>query len=187
MRKRPIWAKLSYKLWNNNKLIIDKRNTACFSDLKNSNNYTHMEIYDILCKTTEKYYHFYLQYIADMLKLEDVEIGENSFKFKAYPESNKNMLVGSLVRFLFEKFGCIEQPQIDLSKELFEPLKNGKSKYRNKLKRFCDFYSRINIKNRYFSTGHSWEPSKTEIKSTQDWLKHKKWQGYGTVNDFFTK
>lgn len=185
MRENLRWAVLSYSLYNNDIQIARFTRTNCFSSLSDyEGDYNKMIISDTLCKVTKDYHDFYLHYIADMLKLENVVITENSIEFKAYPETYKNMLVGSLVRFLFENLGNIPLNCIDIQIKFLDDLKNGKSKYRNKLKRFCDFYSRIK-KPKWFQTGHSWDPSQTKIKSTQDWLKYKTTK-YDPVNTFFT-
>lgn len=188
MREDFMWAKTYYKLYNGSELIDDKQNVACFSFMRDYiGEYTHVYIYNILCKHTKDYHNFYLNYISDMLKLEDVEIGDNSFKFKTYPCNYKNLLVASIVRLLHEPIGTTSysnnEGKIKEHKNFFKNLKHGKSKYRNKLKRFCDFYSRIEC-SRYFYTIHFLSPKDMKIKSTQDWLKTKNISG---VNIFFSR
>ena len=90
------------------------------------------------------------------------------------------MLICATIRLLWEQFGMCN-PTIQMHDVFFEKLQNGKSKYKNKLKRFCDFYSQIKIGN-YFSDGHSWKPSLTLIKSTLDFKNYKG----NSVNKFFT-
>ena len=171
-------VKWSYTLNGNEKLF---QNQDCYSDMINKADF--ITLYNLDCEKTIKYKMSYLQYISDMYDL-NAEITEEYFKFKGQGSKYKNMLVCATVRLLWENIGCIV-PAIPMHDVFFEKLQSGKSKYRNKLKRFCDFYSKIELgdKNTYFSEGHSWKPSKTLIKST---LEFKKYNG-GSVNNFFYK
>lgn len=139
-------------------------------------------LYNLDCEKTIKYKMFYLQYVSDMYNL-NAEITDKYFKFKCQGGKYKNMLVCATIRLLWENIGSIT-PSVPMHDVFFEKLQNGKSKYRNKLKRFCDFYSKIDLgaKSNYFSEGHSWKPSKTLIKSTLDFKNYKK----NSVNNFFT-
>jgi len=162
-------------------------NRNCFSSLPHSfDDIEKIYIHDFTVKTTEKYEDFYIKYIVDMLKLEDVTIKKNYFEFKAFKNRYFNLLVLTLVRFLFERLGYQSTDYPNYALQFLNLLKNGKSKYRNKLKRFCDFYSRLtdhkNIK--YWAEGHSFTPYKVKIKSTKDFLNVKK-QGINSVNNFF--
>ena len=183
MKKDYGWGSSSPVTWgyvlNNNETILEKQN--CYSSMVH--NVDFITLYNLNCEKTIKYKMFYLQYVSDMYDL-NAEITEEYFKFKGQGSKYKNMLVCATVRLLWENLGYIS-PTIPMHDIFFEKLQNGKSKYRNKLKRFCDFYSKIDVgeKDSYFSEGHSWKPSKTIIKST---LEFKKYNG-GSVNNFFYK
>ena len=168
----------SYTLNGNETLFKDE---ACYSSMITKTDF--ITLYNLNCEKTIKYKMFYLQYVSDMYDL-NAEITEKYFKFKGQGSKYKNMLVCATVRLLWENIGSIT-PAIQMHYVFFEKLQNGKSKYRNKLKRFCDFYSKIDVgeKDSYFNEGHSWKPSKTIIKST---LEFKKYNG-GSVNNFFYK
>ena len=168
-------VKWSYTVNNIEKLF---ENQACYS--KMINNCDFITLYDLNCKKTIKYKMFYLKYVSDMFDL-NAEITDEYFRFKCQGYKHKNMLVCSVVRFLWEKLGNLS-PAIQMHDVFFEKLQNGKSKYRNKLKRFCDFYSKIEVNSSYFHTGHSWKPSETLIKSTLDFKKYNE----HSVNAFFT-
>ena len=152
-----------YKYHLINKELVKNSNTACWAGLDKS------------------------EYLGEDIYIDEYiepEITEEYFKFKGQGSKYKNMLVCATVRLLWENIGSIT-PAISMHDVFFEKLQNGKSKYRNKLKRFCDFYSKIDVgeKDSYFNEGHSWKPSKTIIKST---LEFKKYNG-GSVNNFFYK
>ena len=166
----------SYTLNGNETLFKDK---ACYSSMITKTDF--ITLYNLNCEKTIKYKMFYLQYVSDMYDL-NAEITEEYFKFKGQGSKYKNMLVCATVRLLWENIGSIT-PAISMHDVFFEKLQNGKSKYRNKLKRFCDFYSKIDLgaKSTYFSDGHSWKPNKTLIKSTLDFKNYKG----GSVNGFF--
>ena len=183
MKKDYGWGSDSPVTWgyvlNNNETILEKQN--CYSSMVH--NVDFITLYNLNCEKTIKYKMFYLQYVSDMYDL-NAEITEEYFKFKGQGSKYKNMLVCATVRLLWENLGYIS-PTIPMHDIFFEKLQNGKSKYRNKLKRFCDFYSKIDVgeKDSYFNESHSWKPSKTIIKST---LEFKKYNG-GSVNNFFYK
>lgn len=189
MRKQLHWAKVYYRIYNNNELIEDFDPTSCFYELEDFENCTHIEIYNIKCEVTEEYTEKYLNYIIDMLKLEDAfyDAENDIFRFKAFKNYYKTMLVGSLIRFLNEPMGYSGDflKTFDQVEQFFKPLFYGKSRFRNKLKRFCDFYSKIKYKdlNMIWHRGHSWTPEDTKIKSTEDFLKYNE----KSVNDFFVK
>ena len=115
-----------------------------------------------------------------MLALEDVTITKKSFKFKAYTYKAKNMLVLSLVRILWERFGMMSD-KICPNHDFLKSLQNDKCKYKNKLARFCYFYKKIKFKSDYFHNGHIWNPSKTKIRYTKEFTKTK----ITDVNNFF--
>lgn len=181
MKKDYGWGSSSPVTWsytlNNNEII--KKNQACYSGMVDKADF--ITLYNLDCEKTIKYKMFYLQYVSDMYDL-NAEITEEYFKFKSQGYKHKNMLVCATIRLLWENIGTIT-PAIQMHDVFFEKLQNGKSKYRNKLKRFCNFYSKIELgeKSTYFSEGHSWKPCNTLIKST---LEFKNYKG-GSVNGFF--
>lgn len=178
MKKDYGWGSSSPVKWsytlNGTEKRYDKAN--CYSSMTDKADF--ITLYDLDCEKTIKYKMFYLQYVSDMYDL-NAEITEEYFKFKCQGGRYKNMLVCATIRLLWEELGY-KKPAIPLHDVFFEKLQNGKSKYRNKLKRFCDFYSQINVGD-YFHEGHSWKPSKTVIKSTLDFKNYKG----DSVNGFF--
>lgn len=181
MKKNYGWGSSSPVTWsyteNNKEKLFEKKN--CYSSMISKADF--ITLYNLDCEKTIKYKMFYLQYISDMYNL-NAEITDKYFKFKCQGGKYKNMLVCATVRLLWENIGSIT-PSIPMHDVFFEKLQNGKSKYRNKLKRFCDFYSKIDLgaKSTYFSDGHSWKPNKTLIKSTLDFKNYKG----ESVNKFF--
>jgi len=178
MKKDYGWGSSSPVTWsytiNNVEKLLEKED--CYRAMINSVDF--ITLYNLDCEKTIKYKMFYLQYISDMYDL-NAEITDEYFKFKCQRNKYKNMLICATIRLLWENLGSVT-PAIQMHDVFFEKLQNGKSKYRNKLKRFCDFYSQIKTGN-YFSEGHSWNPSKTLIKSTSDFKNYKG----GSVNGFF--
>lgn len=177
---------ITYDVVYKDKTVHNSKNHACFSQMPcsqtfNNNKISKIIIYDLERKVTIEYREFYLKYLVDMLKLKKAVITDTSFEFQAFPCRRKTLLVCTLTRVLYEKFGGYS---VDNVKDILIPLQTGKSKYRNKLKRFCDFYSRIpsndNFKN--FPSGHFFKPSLTKIKSTDDFVKAKT---LTSVNEFF--
>jgi len=183
MKKDYGWGSSSPVTWsftiNNNETINKKQ--SCYSRMVD--NVIFITLYDLDCEKTIKYKMFYLQYVSDMYDL-NAEITEEYFKFKCQGNRYKNMLICATIRLLWENIGSIN-PAIPMHDVFFEKLQNGKSKYRNKLKRFCNFYSQIDLgeKKNYFHDGHSWKPFQTLIKSTSDF---KNYNG-NSVNEFFHK
>lgn len=193
MIKNYIWGKVSYNLILEDETVLKYPNTACFTYIRDFNNrknpIKYINIYNISCEKTKEYTILYLKYIVDMFKITDYEITENSFKFKAYDDNIKNMLIGSLVRFLFENIGY-QKPFLDTAKLFLKPLLvDGKCKYRNKFKRFCYFYKQIDpdAKIGYWHIGHSWKPSLTKIKTLDDFNSFNFNKDVNGVNNFFTK
>lgn len=155
-------------------------NEHCFSSLpSNCNDLKEIIIYDIECDITKDYTEFYIQYIIDMYKLE-ATFENNIFKFKAFNNRYKNMLICATIRILWENIGSMS-PALDTITYLFKPLKEGKCIYKDKLKRFCHFYSKLESTN-YWHNGHSWNPKKTKIKSTKDFTNS---LILNSVNEFF--
>jgi hypothetical protein len=173
-----------YDIYYKNGNILNFNEKICFNDLFHENKLiSKITLHNINCESSFKYRDSYLNYITDMLKLEDIVIGENSFTFKAYNCNIKNALVLSLIRFLYETFATIKITELNLEEKFFEPLLiTGKCKYKNKLKRFCYFYKQILLKQDYFHDGHCWRPWETKIKSTKDWLNTHE---LTRVNNFF--
>lgn len=186
MRKGYQWANETYRLtFKDGKTV--KENKACYSALPRISygRLDKIKIYRTKCDKTVEYRDEYLQYVVDMLKL-DAKIGKDSIEFKAFDCNTKNMLVCSIFRLLWEKIGY-KTPAVQTHAVFLEPLlRSGKSKYRNKLKRFCDFYKRTlsPAGKRYWHCGHSWNPEDTEIKSTQDFMAKDR---LISVNEFFTE
>lgn len=150
----------------------------CFAPLYSHGQPKEITIYQTICDHTKEYRDFYLQYIIDMLKL-NASFNEDEFTFKSLKCRNKDLVVCTLVRILWEKIGCIS----DMDNAVFlESLRNGKSIYRNKLKRFCDFYSKIESKGTYWGTGHTPESKLVKIRTSTDFINAEKITG---VNNFF--
>lgn len=175
MKKDYSWGGVTWGYTKNNNEELFKKE-ICYSQMISNADF--ITLYDLDCEKTIKYKMFYLKYVSDMYKL-DAEITEEYFRFKCQGGKYKNMLVCATIRLLWENIGGIN-PAIPTHDVFFEQLKNGKSKYRNKLKRFCDFYSQIKVSG-FFAEGHSWNPSKTLIKSTLDFKNYNKF----SVNNFF--
>lgn len=171
--------KFSLESGNPDKIIKDY---ACFSQLYVYGQPKEITIFNTKCDHTLQYRDFYLQYIIDMFKLE-ASFNEDEFIFKSLKDRYKDLLVCTLVRMLWERIGC--SSEID-NAAFLESLKNGKSKYRDKLKRFCDFYSKIDQSkaNNYWGEGHTPKPDKIKIKSSKDFINAPVISG---VNNFFYK
>lgn len=184
MKKLSTADHTDYDILLNKKVILTQRNAPCFSRfLRESRRYNIIKIYNLSCEQTIDYKEFYLKYITDCFKIEsnyDEEL--DCFTFKSTGVKYKDLIIMTLIRFLWE-YICGNR-RIDNSEMFFEKLKSGKSKYRNKLKRFCDFYSKIDVKENYISDGHAPNFKLCVIKSTQDFIKKKKLTG---VNVFFYK
>jgi hypothetical protein len=178
MKKNYNWGSSSPVTWSYTINNVEKfyTNTSCYSSM--IYNVDFISLYSLDCEKTIKYKMFYLQYVSDMYDL-NAEITKEYFKFKCQGNKYKNMLICATIRLLWENLGSIN-PAIPMHDVFFKKLQFGKSKYRNKLKRFCDFYSQINTSN-YFNEGHSWKPSKTLIKSTLDFKNYNE----NSVNNFF--
>jgi len=184
MRKDLKWADVSYYVEKDNGKTKNIEHQSCFTyirDYKNRNNTKILSItlFDINCEVTMEYRDFYLQYVSDMLGLES-EILENGFKFKASHINHKNLLVLSLLRFLFENIGYMSPP-LDIVNLFLKPLRDDDCKYTDKLERYCYFYSLI-PQNDYWHNGHCWRPKSTVIKSTKDYLECNELYN---VNSFF--
>lgn len=182
MKKNYGWGSSSPITWSHILNGVEEFYTKvnCYSSMISKADF--IILYNLDCEKTLKYKIFYLKYVSDMYNL-NAEITDEYFKFKCQGNIYKNMLICATIRLLWEQLGNIT-PIIQMHDVFFEKLQSGKSKYRNKLKRFCDFYSQIDIgdKNNYFTEGHSWKPSKTLIKSTLDFKNYKG----DSVNEFFT-
>jgi hypothetical protein len=169
MKKNYSWGSSSPVTWsytiNNVEKLFKKEN--CYSSMISKADF--ITLYNLDCEKTIKYKMFYLQYVSNMYDL-NAKITEEYFKFKCQDCRYKNMLICATIRLLWENINTIT-PAIPMHDVFFEKkLQNNKSKYENKLERFYDFYSQINIGS-YFSDGHSWRPSKTLIKPTLDFKK----------------
>lgn len=182
MKKDYGWGASSPVTWsytiNNNEKLFEEQ--SCYSSMISKADF--ITLYNLDCEKTIKYKMFYLQYVSDMYNL-DAEITEEYFKFKSQDNRYKNMLICATIRLLWEQFLNIS-PNMQMHDLFFEKLQNGQSKYKDKLKRFCDFYSKIDLgeKFNFGHDGHSWKPPKTLIKSTLDFKNYKG----QSVNGFFT-
>lgn len=158
-------------------------NISCFASLSKTNAKEIIDIYMVfpICKKSKKYYDFYLHYIADMFQLKEVEITENSFKFKAFPNYIKNLSVLSTIRFLYEHIGSTVSPEKTL--KFLDDLQYKKCKYTSKFERFCYLYREIG-NYEYFHDAHSWKPSKTKIRTYEEFNEMK--NNICSVNKFFT-
>jgi len=169
-----------YDILLNDEVLLSKRYTACFANFFKFENekYNKIRIYNIDCLPTIDYKDFYIDYITKMFDLKNTNLTNEYFEFKTTGQKYKDLVVMTIIRLLWE-FICGNH-EINSIESLFKPLKKGKSKYRNKLKRFCDFYSKIN--NRYLGDSHCPNPNLIKIKSTEDFKKIKNLK---RVNDFF--
>lgn len=147
MRKYSNKNSVSYKLIDKDgKIFYDQINTACYTGLRREGYLAEKVTFrNFRCEETNKYTNFFLKYIGDMLELE-YELIEDEFTIQTTLSSTANLILGSLVRMLFE--GTDKDQAI----AFFELLKKGKSKYKNKLERFCDLYSQMPSK--YIDSGH---------------------------------
>jgi len=184
MREHLKWADVSYTVIKEDGKSRSKFHESCFGyirDYKGRSKLASIILNDINCAITMEYRDFYLQYISDMLCLES-KILENGFKFKASDINHKNLLVLSLLRFLFENMGCLN-PHLDVVNLFLKPLRDDECPYTDKLERYCYFYSLI-PQDGYWHDSHCWKPKRTAIKSTKDYLECKElWN----VNSFFEK
>ena len=184
MKERLIWAQSSYKIIRDDKVVLERYNTACFSEFMSRFNspYDTIRLYDIDCKPTIQYKDFFLQYVIDMFKIEG-SFNDEYFEFKSTGIKKKDAAVMSVVRLLWEQAG---NQNIDTPNKLFKPLfERHPCRWRDKLKRFCFFYKKLEeeVGAKYFSCGHSWMPKYTRIRSTKEFVTETKWIN---VNNFFT-
>jgi len=174
-------------------LKVSRKDANCFVSLP-SNEYfssrpSYITLYNYECKTTKEFTDFYINYIIDMLKLENVILKKNIITFKAFPERKKNLLVLTLLRILFEEmreFNNKMNIKNVLNVKFLNNLKNGTCEYTEKLERFCYFYKNLieNPENvQYWSEGHTPKPWLTVIKNYED-FKNTNFINIG-VNDFF--
>lgn len=182
MRKYSNENNVAYNLLagNGNKMFFTQK-SACYSELRRMGHAAKkVEFKNFRASQTDKYTDFYLKYVAEMLGLE-YELTQDSFILPTSPNNcTANLILGTLVRMLFEGHDAKR------ANKFFEDLKNGKSKYRNKLKRFCDFYSRM--PSSYVDGGHNiTSPNGIAIVSTKDFetLWNTQQGGNSRVNAFF--
>lgn len=156
---------VAYKMYDKKgNLIFSTEKAACYGELRRSGHTAaKVEFNNFRANETNDYTDFYLKYIAEMLGL-PYELSEKSFILPTSKNRTANLILGTLVRMLFEG------SDINKANKFFEDLKTGTSKYRNKLKRFCDFYSRM--PSAYIDTGHYiTTPKKIVILDTVDFEK----------------
>lgn len=171
-----------YDILLNDDIIISRRRAACFREFFNfqGQKYNKIRIYNIDCKPTVNYKEFYINYVIEMFDLQNTNLTNDYFEFRTTGKKYKDLVVMTVVRLLWENI-CANS-NINSIESLFKPLQEGKSRYKDKLKRFCHFYSKI--KAQYISEGHCPHPEKVIIKSTEDFKKVKNLK---TVNEFFYK
>ena len=173
-----------YDILLNDDIIISKRNAACFREFFSfqGQKYNKIRIYNMDCKPTVDYKDFYVNYVIEMFDLQNTNLTNDYFEFQTTGEKHKDLVVMTVVRLLWE-YIC-GNSNINSIESLFKPLQEGKSRYKDKLKRFCHFYSKIGKEQQYMSEGHCPLPKKVIIKSTEDFKKVKNLK---TVNEFFYK
>lgn len=183
MRPKIRWGDVSYSLRLSDGQKLHFNQVSCFYKLHNINNVAEITIRRTKCKSTIMFHNEYLQYVNKMFALNAV-VGKNSFTFKAFKCNNKNMLILSAIRILFEPFCTREvKNSVDISEVFLKPLLTSKEKiYKDRLKRFCYYYNNIELVTKYTTDLHIWLPSRTIIKSTKDFKKVKK---LSSVNKFF--
>ena len=186
MRESYTWGGndggVNYDLILENGTVKNYNKEDCYSRLRDSNaKIDKIRLYTLDCKLTIEYRNWFLQYLIDMLAL-DANFNDEYFEYKNTGSNRKNMLVAALTRLLWEQM--FNKQNSDNVSWILKPLKEGKSKYRNKLARFCDFYSKIPCNEQYLHDGHLWRPDKTIIKYTKDFTSSVK---ISTVNGFFTQ
>jgi hypothetical protein len=184
MKKRLVWGNASYKIIRNGAIVLDRNNTACFSEFMGRFNdpYDTIRITDVACEQTQEYHDFFLQFVIDMFDLKEASFGEDYFEFKSLGIKKKDSAVMSVVRMIWEELGNISG--IDTPNRFFKRLMTEESPYEDKLKTFCHFYKEITWESGYFSSGHSWKPNTTKIRSTQEFVDEQNWMN---VNSFFSK
>lgn len=183
MKDKLTWGGSSYSILSEGNVIMERNKAACFSEFMNrfEGPYDTIRIYDIDCKPTIEYKNWFLQYVIDMFQI-DGSFNDEYFEFKTQGIKKKDATVMTVIRMLWEDLG--NNSNVDSPNELFKKLRDGKFRYRDKLKKFCYVYSKIPVTVGYFSTGHNWKPEDTKIRSTKDYLKQKDWP---SVNSFFIK
>lgn len=180
-----MWAQSHYYLIDKKGNKSFKEKHKCMSDfLRNfidiKDEYTHIEFVDFTCKKTKDYTEWYLNLIAEALALEDVIIKENSFTFRLLDCKYKNLLVITLIRYLYEQFA--NKYEFDTVKCFFKPLKKAEKEYSDKLEAFTIIYKKISIHSNYFHDGHTFNPKNTNVKYTSDFINSKNLK---SVNSFF--
>lgn len=181
MKKLSCNGNTCYDVLLDDNILLSRRKTACFRELFNfSGKYNIIRIYNIECEQTIDYKDFFINYIIKMFNLKNTNLTNEYFEFKSTGYKYKDLIVMTITRLLWE-YIC-GNSDINNVEVLFKPLKEGKSKYKNKLKRFCDFYSRIIVN--YKNDGHCPHPHLMIIKSTKDFEEI---TSLKSVNEFFYK
>ena len=175
---------VSYDIILNNSIISKYKYSACYSDLIAylDDDYC-VKFKNIYCEETKDYFDFYIKYICEMFKVKyKLDSAEKTLTIPLYKNHTMNLIFCSTLRMLWE--GYYPNNRV----KFFKNLKEGRCSYRNKLKRFCYFYSLI--KDNYFSKHHNIaSPKDIKIRSTQDFLKlkkiHSSRENVGYVHVFF--
>jgi hypothetical protein len=173
-----------YDIFDKDIIVISRRKAACFSTFFGfKEKYTKIRVYGLDCIPTFEYRNFYLQYILDMFELEEASFNDEYFEFKSTSVLKKDLVVMNTLRLLWENIGGSDRDGEKNIKFFLNNLKNGKCRYRNKLKRFCYFYSLITKTHEcYYGDNHTWFPWNTKIKSTADFKNCKRLK---MINNFF--
>src|SRR5690606_7198548 len=142
-------------------------NETCYGDLHSLiedydyDNATYIEILDVECEETIDYWKFYCDYIGKIFKL-DYKITDDSFVFKLLDEHKLNLLICTLIRYLWEhsEYGEWDDNENDNNKNerveehlnFFELLYKDKDNLEYTLEEFCLYYSEAGFKNTH--NGH---------------------------------
>lgn len=173
---------VDFNICNDIEIVESYVNEVCYADLEyalesyRSKDYNlYIELTNIECTNTIKYHVFYCDYIGKILKL-DYTITKDSFKFKDTYNEGFNLLVCTLIRYLWE--GMILKNHI----KLFEGLFNSELKY--SLEEFCNVYKTLS--DNYMDNGHTiGKPSKINIKNYEQLNDYFIIQGNSNINKFF--
>ena len=168
-------------------------NESCYGELYSLIEFctdsTYIELLDVECKETISYWKFYCDYIGKILKL-NYKITNNSFIFEILDEYKLNILVCTLIRYLWEisEDSADEEASINEHLTFFESLYNDKDNLKYNLEEFCLYYKKAGFENT--SSGHQICDSKYIKLKTYDELIEafdKTMFPYGFINQFFTK
>lgn len=192
MRKLSCRYDINYNILDENKYIIyEEEGVSCYSDLYTyleDDDCEYIELLDVECEETIKYWKFYCEYIGKIFKL-DYKITDDSFIFKLLDENRLNLLVCSLIRYLWEISESVDdEERINEHLTFFESLYNDKDNLKYNLEEFCLYYKKAGFKD--INETHQISSSeRIKIKSYNDLIEaiDKKMFSYDFINQFFTK